>query len=290
MRIGLSISPEALRLVKLGRNKLLAHAEIPIPKHVFNHGVVNDPKTLADALKELKDKYGLESVNATFPHRRGYIFTTTLKKSKDESLDNAVAAAVEENIHTPRTRVHFDYKVIEEGEDWAEVSIAVHPRPLINTYKEIFKNAGIKADFHLEPQALATSVLPHTDHRPYVIAWIGEHVDVFVFERGVVQSHTYSTVENAGKDIRKIVAFWNTSLDKYGLPRNKIEKVYLVGNLAHEIDESVGELGDSWQNLHYKPVSEMPFNTSLSYAAAVGAALSQRKSPWWKRSNKLGYF
>jgi Tfp pilus assembly PilM family ATPase len=98
----------------------------------------------------------------------------------------------------------------------------------------------------------------------------------------------YPALNGLVSEIKKVFLYWQTQSDRVNRKIQPIEKIILCGDesgrtgvshfLAHELDTKV-ELGNVWKNVFSfdSYIPDISFEDSLSYAAAVGLALSRHK-------------
>ncbi len=172
----------------------------------------------------------------------------------------------------------------------------------VKVYVDTFESAGITpVSFDIESQAIARALILPGDTRTQLILNIQEtKTGLYVVEDEVVQFSStptlgsqknetgYVDLANLKLEIRKLFSFWKTHLDKQGIPQRKIERVLLVGEGASQEDfvtelmsgiDAPYALADVWANAFSikKHLPEVPFETSLSYGAAIGAALPDKE-------------
>jgi Tfp pilus assembly PilM family ATPase len=278
--------------------------DIELAKGVVEAGFVHKKEELVEALKELSSKYGMHYIRASLPEEKTYLFTATIDDVAPENLRDAVAFIIEENAPVSLVESVFDYEVLgrKEGKLEIRVVVSVLSKKVVETYTDIFESAGMSpVAYDIESQAIARSVILQGDMRSQLIINLSKSkTGLYVVEDGVVQfsltpslgtqgEGAYPDLNDLRSEVRKLFTFWNTRLDKDGLPGKKIEKVLLVGpgasdkEFANSLMFGTG-VEYSWANVwinvfsfsHWVP--EMPFEDSLSYATATGLALAQRNS------------
>lgn len=98
-------------------------------------------------------------------------------------------------------------------------------------------------------------------------------------------SQGYAGFDTAIAEIKKIFLFWKSQTDKVGLPIQQIETILICGDEGHRpgiaeyIEKQVkipAHIGDVWTNVFsfHDYVPDIPLEESLSYAGAIGLALS----------------
>lgn len=308
--VGLSFSDRGIQSIEFkpgaGPGELvLAHSvEVPLPPGAILSGYVQDKAVVVQALSELKSKHSLHYVKATLPEEKAYLFTVEVDTEPYASLRDRVAFTIEENVPVELATSVFDFEIIGDVKGQAKVKVAVSvlPTKVVETYLEVYGAAGLTpVSFEVESQAIARAIVPEGDERTHLIINLGEgETGLYVVEDEVVQfsttpafgtkqnGETFSDLNNLKLEARKLFAFWNTRLDKEGIPKKKIEKIILTGDGAAKekfVSEFMSDidieytLANVWVNAFtFKTfLPEMSFSESLSYAAAIGAALPDKE-------------
>lgn len=298
---GIAISETEVQFIqfskgtKLGGLELVHCAEAPIAPGVMASGSIEDKPALTKALQELRSRFGVRYVHATLPEEKVYLFTVVLDKVPFENLRDAVAFTIEDNAPVSLAESIFDYEIVEETEGRAEVKVAVSVLPIgiVENYVEVFEAAGIRPiSFDIESQAIARALVPLGDSRSYLVVNLGEKkTGLYIVENEVAQfSSTLplgigveADLQSLKTEMHKLFAFWNTRVDKRGVPGQRIQKILFTGKGAKDQVQIASlmsgieiehDLGDVWANAFMeKPVSEVPTEASNSLAAAIGAAL-----------------
>ncbi|MES2214060.1 MAG: pilus assembly protein PilM [Patescibacteria group bacterium] len=308
--VGVSLSDKELHLIEFrqsthaGELVLSEWNEQPLPPGAISAGYINDIPAVVKAISELRKKNPFSYVRATLPEEKAYLFTVEVEKEPFESLRDRVAFTIEENVPVTLAKSVFDFDIIGEtkGRSTIKVAVCVLPTKSVAFYTQIFQDAGATPiSFDVESQAIGRAVIPAGDRRTHLIINIGEEkTGLYVVEDEVVQFSStppygtrsdesgYTDLLSLKAEIRKVFAFWNTRLDKEGIPEKKIEKVLLTGAEAKK-DDFINELmadidvpyalANVWSNAfsveEYPP--DIPYDESLRYAAAIGAALPKKE-------------
>ncbi|MDB5266807.1 MAG: hypothetical protein JWN89_622 [Parcubacteria group bacterium] len=308
--VGVSLSDKELHLIEFRQSKhageliLSEWNEAGLPPGAIDAGYIHDIPAVVKAIAELRAKNPFTFVRATLPEEKAYLFTVEVEKEPFESLRDRVAFTVEENVPVTLAKSIFDFDIIGEtrGKSTIKVAVCVLPNKSVAFYTQIFEEAGATPiSFDVESQAIARAVIRSGDARTHLIINTGEEkTGLYVVEDEVVQfsstppygtradANGYSDLANLKAEIRKVFAFWNTRLDKDSTPGKKIEKVLITGAEAKKedfISELMSDidvphaLANVWANAfsieEYPP--DIPFDESLRYAAAIGAALPKKQ-------------
>lgn len=300
---GISISDKAVRFIAFepvrdGTLFLRRYGEIPLLEGIVSSGEINDKHELTEALKKLRKEYGIQFASATLPEEKSYLFITELDRLPYRDLRDAVAFVVEDNAPVSLADSLFSFELLDSG-DSLKAAVTVLPTEVAANYAEVFEAAGIMpVSFDIESQAIARSLVARGDDRSHLIVHVGERKSgLYLVEDEVVQFSSIlnidvlevgseSTIKNLKAEIRKFFLFWNTRLDKEGNPGRKIEHCIISGSGAAN-DALVAEimsdieipyaLANVWTNVlrFEKHLPKIPFDISLSYAGAIGAALGE---------------
>jgi len=170
--IGLDISDTSLKYIEIDHKRtnaetgpLLQWGDISIPDGVLERGQVADPKQLAAALEECKEKTGSKFVRVSLPEERAYLFETEVKKNTSlKEIRNLLEFRLAENVPLPAQDVLFDYTLLPaEGEDerTTRVAVTAYARETIQAYYNVCLGAGVTPlAFEVEAQAMARSMIP----------------------------------------------------------------------------------------------------------------------------------
>jgi hypothetical protein len=302
---GVAVSEKSAQAVENKKKLSLKYcAEAPLPKGAISSGVILDPAACAKVLQELSDTYKFNYVHATLPEEKAYLFTAELEKVPFKDLRDAVAFIIEENVPLSLAESIFYFDVVGGAADPSKIKVAVSviAEKEVQLYVNMFESAGITPiSFDIESQAIARSVIVRGDVRTHLIVNIGEtKTGLYVVEDEVVQFSStpplgsvevqgYRDIQSLKSEVRKLFSFWNTRLDKRGIPQRKIERIILCGEGAAKEDfvselmtgfEVEYSIADVWGNAFSikEHLPELPFQASLSYPAAIGAALPPREN------------
>lgn len=309
-KVGLALSDEDIRLIEFKKSKkdgdlvLNCFECITLNRGVISSGYIYDKDAFIKAIKDLKKKYYFDFVRSTLPEEKAYLFVAEVDKEPFESLRDRVAFIIEENVPVSLAKSVFDFEIIGniKGKEKLKVAVSVLPTKAVELYIDLYKSAGVSvASFEVESQALARAIIPNGDDRAILIVNLGENkTGLYVVEDEVVQfsstptfgvsklGEEYKDLLNLKGEIRKVMAFWNTRLDTYGVPAKKIEKVFVTGRWAKD-DKFVFALMDDMDidyevaNVWVNALSlsgdlpSLSFDESLAYGVAIGMALPEKE-------------
>jgi len=283
---------------------LVSCGEALLPPGAVVSGAILNQEEVVRSLQGIKERYHLNFVHATLPEEKAYLFVAEFDRMPLEDLRDAVAFVLEENVPLTLAESIFYFDVINPSAKTSKMKVAVSvlQEKDVKVYVDTFESAGITpVSFDIESQAIARALILEGDTRTQLILNIQEtKTGLYVVEDEVVQfsstpslgSRTnesgYVDLANLKSEIRKLFSFWKTHLDKQGIPQGKIERVLLVGEGASKEDfvtelmsgiDAPYALADVWANAFSikKHLPEVPFETSLSYGAAIGAALPDKE-------------
>ena len=309
-KVGVAFSDQDIHVIEFkksyhkGELALAHYNSVVLADGVILGGNILNKPALIKALKDLKSKHFFNYVRATLPEEKAYLFTTEVDREPFESLRDRVAFTIEENVPVSLAQSVFDFDIIGNIKDKEQIRVAVSvlPTEAVETYIEVFESAGIiPVSFDVVSQALAKAIIKNGDMRPQLIVNLSENkTGLYVVEDEVVQfsstpaygvnkdANGYKDLNNLKGEMRKVFAFWNTTLDGRGSPVKKIEKIIIAGRGAKE-DEFVSllmedmdieyEISNVWVNatsLH-GDLPEIPFGESLTYGMAIGVALPEKE-------------
>ncbi len=297
--VGVTISDTNVYVVEFKRSGkgdrgliLLRLGSVPLPEGAVESGIVRDKEAVVKGLTELRERHGFRYVRATFPEEKAYLFTTEVDKVPTSDLRDAIAFTIEENAPVKLSESVFEYDIISETDERVKAAVTVLPTEAVESYTEIFEEAGITViGFDITPQAISRALIPRGDKRTFLILNIGEKkTGLYVVENGVVQFSStvtlgaavepdYPDLDSLRIEIRKLFGFWETQIDKVILSGRGSSNTEFVDRLMNEmgVEYAVGDLWASASPIE-KYVPDIPFTTSLSYAAPVGTALPSKRA------------
>ena len=239
----------------------------------------------------------MKFVRVAIPEDKAYLFTTSVDRLPYKDLKDAVAFTIEENAPVSLAKSVFSFEFIDKSTE-VQAAVAVLPEEVVSAYTEAFEAAGLTpVSFDLESQAIAKSIIKRGDDRPQLIVHLGERkVGFYLVQDGIVKFSstlaidlpslmTTDAVETLKSEIRKFFVFWEGKLTKDGRRGPAIEQVIVggpkaaddlfVSNIMSEV-EMPYTLANVWVNTAAleKHLPEVPFDESLAYTVAIGAALS----------------
>lgn len=233
---GLDISDESLKFVELTMQKdglrIKRFGEKSIPQKIIESGKIKDSKKMEEILSTLRKEEGVKSVRVSLPEEQVYLFRVTLDKKGLKNIKESIELVLEEHIPITAEDAVFDFDLIKEDENTAEVEVAVIQKNVIENYLSIFKNSGIEVQaFELEAQAISRAVIKKGDTDTYMIVDFGKkRTGISIVSRGIVMFA--STLELGGSMLTEMiernfgVSFEEAEKMKqeYGLSRNTANK------------------------------------------------------------------
>ena len=300
---GVSISERTVRYISFkpggGKELHIEHSgEIPLPEGIVSEGEVKDKQRLVEILSKLSREQGIKFVRATVPEERAYLFTSNVERVPYKDLRDAAAFIIEENAPVSLSKSIFSFEVLDKPNDF-KVAVSVLPTDVAETYIETFELAGLTpVSFDIESQAIARSLVKKGDERSHLIIYLGHRrVGFYLVNDEVVQfsstlsldvadSENPELIKSLKSEIRKFFSFWSSKYDINKIPNQKVERIIVGGPYAKDEKlvssimsdvETPYSLGNVWVNVCdvEKRLPDMPFETSLAYAAAIGAALEE---------------
>ncbi len=300
---GISISSRNVRYIsfssgKKGELHVRQSGDIPLPEGVVSKGEVKDKQKLIEVLSKLSKEQGFKFINATLPEERAYLYTTTIDRVPYRDLRDAVAFTLEENAPLSLSESIFSFEVID-GPSEMRAAVSVIPANVAQDYIDTLELAGlVPVAFDVESQAIARALVKVGDERSHLIIYLGHSRVGFYLVRDeavqfsstlsldVADSMNQETISILKTEIRKFFSFWSAKYESSDMPNQKVERIIvggpwakdekLVSSIMSDV-ETPYALGNVWVNVCDidKRLPEIPFDTSLAYAAAIGAALGE---------------
>lgn len=152
--------------------------DIDIPVGVLERGLVHDVKKLSEAIREMRERTGIEMVRVSLPEERAYLFETEIKRdTPDKEIHGLLEFRLEENVPlSPRDAI-FDYVLSEDAQnvDVLRAMVTVYARETVMQYYEACIAAGVNPlSFEVEAQAIARATIPRGDIRTHMIVDFGK--------------------------------------------------------------------------------------------------------------------
>ena len=292
---GISISDQGLKFFQFrrgifGRSLPPAYLSVDLPEGTIKAGEIQNQATLTSVLKDLSSKHGIRYVHATLPEEKAYLFTSYIPKGPTSGLRDAVAFILEENVPLTLADAVFDYETVRsEDPGFIKVTVTVLPKVVVDSYIKAFEDAGITpVSFTLESQAVARAVVVRGEPMTQLVINLErERAGFYVVEDEVVQFSAIQSQSDIGElksELKKVLAYWDTQVNKEEHQEKKIEKVLMAGSrsrdgeVAYAMTKESGlacTAADVWVNLpadHMK-VSKELYENSSDYAAAIGLSL-----------------
>lgn len=182
---GVDISDTSLKYIQFlpdGRSgrtlKLKQWGDIDIEAGALERGLVNDPAALSAALREMRERTGIEMVRVSLPEERAYLFETEIKRDTPvREVRGLLEFRLEENVPlSPRDAI-FDYELIPDTlrDDTVQLSVTVYARETIMKYYEACVSAGVTPlAFEVEAQAITRSAIAGNDTQTHMIVDFGK--------------------------------------------------------------------------------------------------------------------
>lgn len=195
---GVDISDTSLKYIQFKSDnrsgtelKLLYWGDIDIDEGALSRGVVHDASKLTAALKEVKERIGINNVRVSLPEERAYLFETEIKRDTPrKEIRSLVEFRLEENVPLNPRDAFFDYDIIEWGSDenMLRVSVTAYAKDTVVSYYDACRNAGvIPISFEVEAQAIARAGIPVGDQGTHMIVDFGKtRTGVGIVHRGVL--------------------------------------------------------------------------------------------------------
>jgi len=164
---GIDIGHGVVKVVQLEKNiksndKLIGYGYYSFsPAAIDEHGVITDIEAVAKATYQLIQTHMVGSIMtnriaATIPSARTFTRILKLPPINDDDLEKAVRAEAEQYIPVPIADLYIDYELTKHGEKENEVLMVATPRPVIDSYLQVFKALGLEVAA-IEPSLTAVT-------------------------------------------------------------------------------------------------------------------------------------
>jgi len=195
---GVDVSDTSLKYIQFKSDnrsgtelELLYWGDIDIPEGALNRGVVHDGSKLTDALREVKERIGIENVRVSLPEERAYLFETEIERGTPQrEIRNLLEFRLEENVPLSPRDAFFDYDIVEGSynQSMLRVSVTAYARDTVMSYYDACRAAGvIPVSFEIEAQAIARSGIKVGDQGTHMIVDFGKtRTGVGIVHRGIL--------------------------------------------------------------------------------------------------------
>ena len=208
---GVDISDTSLKYIQFQRDRksgknleLKCWGDIDLPEGTLASGDVKDGTKLAEALKEVQTRAGIEYVRVSLPEEQAYLFETDIKKGTPyKEIRGQLEFKLEENVPLSPRDAYFDYHIFDHQPDQNKltVSVTVYAKEIINGYYEACREAGVTPlSFEVEAQAISRASIPKGDRNTHLIVDFGKtRTGIGIVHQGVLM-YT-STIDIGGKEL-----------------------------------------------------------------------------------------
>ncbi|MHB1316890.1 MAG: type IV pilus biogenesis protein PilM [Minisyncoccota bacterium] len=298
---GVSVSDTSIRFFQFEEKGselvIKKYIEHSIPEGAIVSGHINNTEQVIEVLKNIKKEVKTQRVRVSLPEEKAYLFKIDVPLSVASSgIRNNIESNLEENVPLPANTLSFDFAVVDPKNPKKvhfDVVVSAIPSDVVDAYVEVFKSSGfILYSLEIESQAIARSLLKKNERGTYIIVHCAPNkVGLYVVSHGVIHFTSTIQIQSEGAfdpsvivpDIKRVIAFWQTSNVSDDTILKKIEKVFVTGegftedfaqNLSLLININV-TIGNVWTNAFDIKLSvpEISFIDSVKYAPAIGLAL-----------------
>lgn len=195
---GVDISDTSLKYIQFKHTSrdtddldLLYWGDIDIPEGALTRGVVHDGQKLAEALREVKERIGADTVRVSLPEERAYLFETEIRRGTPmKEVRSLLEFRLEENVPLSPRDAFFDYDFIEGGNDegMVRVSVTAYAKDTVMSYYDACRTAGVlPIAFEIEAQAIARATIPKGGLGTHMIVDFGKtRTGIGIVHKGVL--------------------------------------------------------------------------------------------------------
>ncbi len=208
---GVDISDSSLKYVQFQMDtrsgtqlELLHWGDIDIADGALKRGTVHEAKQLSEAIREVKERTGVDNVRVSLPEERAYLFETEIKKGTPlREIRGLLEFKLEENVPLSPRDAFFDYDIIDsdKSSNMMRVSVTAYARDTVMSYYDACVVAGVvPLSFEVEAQAIARATIPSNDSHTHMIVDFGRtRTGTGLVHKGVLM-YT-STIDIGGADL-----------------------------------------------------------------------------------------
>lgn len=175
---GVDVNDQTLRIAKLQKKRkgfaVVSFNEVDIKPGIIKEGLIQDQdalaKIIASACATVKGKkLGTKFVAISLPEEKSFSQIIQMPAMTREELETAVPLEAENYIPLTIDKVYLDFEPLEpsaQKADGANIDLLINvmPRPVVDSYVECFKKAGlVPVVLEVESQAIARSLIKKGD-------------------------------------------------------------------------------------------------------------------------------
>ncbi len=198
--VGVEITPSALRYAELfhdeGGLRLGKFGEKKFPT-----ADISLNEDLRKALRELREKEGIQFAKCILPEEETYLFTADIEGTTEDEIRESIEFHLEENVPISGQDALFEFYVLPIGEEGKrQAAVSVVSRQTVAKYTDILTECGITAvSFMVESSSLSRAILGRYDLSTSLIVNLCEEKTVCaIVSQGFVQ---FSSTASAGGNI-----------------------------------------------------------------------------------------
>lgn len=195
---GVDVSDTSLKYVQFKNDnrsgtqlELLFWGDIDIQEGALSRGIVHDPRKLTEALREVRERIGINNVRVSLPEERAYLFETEIARDTPKrEVHNLLEFRLEENVPLSPRDAFFDYDVIpgKANDPTHRVCVTAYAKDTVMSYYDACKEAGVfPISFEVEAQAIARATIPQGDSGTHMIVDFGKtRTGIGIVHRGIL--------------------------------------------------------------------------------------------------------
>ncbi len=303
------LSVKVMKLQKRRKGfKIASYNEVAVAPGIVEEGVIKDTDALAELIKKACQTVHGKKINtpyviASLPEEKSFYQVIQMPIMNEADLRSAVPFEAENYIPLPIDKVYLDFHVIgtDASKKHYELLINAMPRPIVDTYVECLKKAGLRPyALEVESQSVTRALLQKGEEvAPIIFMDIGLTKTSFIVwsnhsirftasfpfslheltqalskgskARKSVSSPADPLVGELVAEIQKYLNFYYNHLLSRSSDAKKIEKIILCGRGAR-----VKQFPELLQKQLNMPVeARMPLDDAKlhSFTTAFGLAL-----------------
>jgi hypothetical protein len=298
--IGISFSDSNIKAIlfdKNPQNPILKSAIMPLERGSIVDGKIVNAGEVVKKLGVMRKDFDLPFVFFTVPDELTYVFETSILVGAGGNATESVAFVIEENVPLSLSDAVFDFvptKIVRSDLEYtASVVVAACVKKEVEKFIEVLRGSGFEpiGCIH-ESQAIANALMQKNSSETLCVVHARENrVGIYLVKNNLVIFSTLRSItggDYAGQFLDEYRKFLEYCL-KYGENQNQpIKSVLVCGEFEYgkKVVEAIAgvkdgvnivKLSNVWTNVFEidKHQPDIPYETSLSFAGPIGAALSE---------------
>jgi len=142
---GLDIGSSSVKVVQIHDNTLTGFGMVSLPNDTITDGAINDPQTVADAIKEAVAKAGIKGTDAVISvcGRELIIKKIQIPEVPSKEIDDVVRLEAEHHIPFAIDEVFIDHHTVGKANGQLDLILVAVKKAKVTDYMSVVEQAGL---------------------------------------------------------------------------------------------------------------------------------------------------